>query len=112
MTLVEILLVSGIMAMLIAIAVPNIIAMKERVCRNTCIDNLRQIKAAKEQWALDHSKDYSDTPAAADLNIYIKDGTAGLICPGDASAGFDTSYTIKNIGSDPECIVSPETHHL
>lgn len=112
MTLVEVLLVSGIVAILVAIAVPNIMAMKERVKRDMCINNLRQIKLAKEQWALENDKDYSDEPDSTDIDTYVRDGTTNLICPNDTSASFATSYTIGNIGSDPECRISSGTHHL
>lgn len=112
MTLVEIILVSGITALLIAIAIPNIITMRERVRRDMCINNLRQIKLAKEQWALENNKDSSDEPSSDDISTYIKDGADSLKCPNDSSSTFGTSYTIENIGSDPQCKISSSTHHL
>ena len=40
---------------------------------NTCINNLRLIEAAKQQWALDNSKTDDDIPTALELLPYLKD---------------------------------------
>ena len=42
--------------------------------RNACINNLRQIDAAKNQWALENSKTATDVPALNDITPYLKDG--------------------------------------
>jgi prepilin-type N-terminal cleavage/methylation domain-containing protein len=105
-TLVELLMVVAIIGILTAIAVPNFLAMRSRAERDACINNLRQIRLAKEQWALENNKDYDDIPSASDLDTYIKDGTASLVCPADPAMSFATSYHINNIGSNPTCKIS------
>jgi prepilin-type N-terminal cleavage/methylation domain-containing protein len=51
-TLVEIMIVVLIIGILLAIAVPNFMSARERSRANACRSNLRQIQAAKEQWAM------------------------------------------------------------
>jgi prepilin-type N-terminal cleavage/methylation domain-containing protein len=111
-TLIEIFLVVAILGILIAMGVPNYLSVRGRVRQDMCINNLRQIKLAKEHWALENNKVDADTPATADLDPYIKDGTAALKCPLDPGNSFNTSYTINNVGTDPACKISPGNHKL
>jgi septal ring factor EnvC (AmiA/AmiB activator) len=66
--------------------------------RNVCINNLRQIDAAKNQWALENNKTADAIPAAQDLLPYLKDGIFP-VCP---SGG---TYTIGAVGVPPTCSV-------
>ena len=50
-TLVEIMIVVLIIGILLAIAVPNFIKARETSRSKSCVANLKQIEAAKEQWA-------------------------------------------------------------
>ena len=111
-TLVEIFLTVAILGILMAIAIPNFLAIRANVQKDMCINNLRQLKLAKEQWALENNKLDSDTPVAADLNSYIKDGTNSLVCPQDTGKSFNTSYTINNVATDPACKIYPSQHKL
>ena len=110
-TIIEIMIVVVIIGILASLAIPNFTAARDRVRKDMCINNLRQLKLAKEQWALEYNKDYNDVPAAANLDNYVRDGTASLNCPLDAAQTFETSYDISNIGTDPTCIISNE-HRL
>ncbi len=92
-------------------------ASRNQVWTNMCINNLRQIKLAKEQWATDNNKMSADTPTAANLDTYIKDGTSSFYCPLDPNKGsvdtrFGTSYTINDIGHFPACKISSSNHKL
>jgi prepilin-type N-terminal cleavage/methylation domain-containing protein len=51
-TLVEIMIVVLIIGILLAIAVPSFMNARERSRANACRSNLRQVQAAKEQWAM------------------------------------------------------------
>ena len=53
-TLVEIMIVVAIIALLAAIAIPNIIQSRATSQQKVCINNLRQIDSAKQQWALEN----------------------------------------------------------
>ena len=65
---------------------------------NTCINHLRQIDAAKQQWALENSKTDDDIPTALELLPYLKDAVFPT-CP---SGG---TYTINAVGVPPTCSI-------
>jgi hypothetical protein len=66
--------------------------------RNTCINNLRQIDAAKNQWALENNKTAADLPTLNDITPYLKDG----IFPACPAGGL---YSINAVGEVPTCSV-------
>src|ERR1700688_4384280 len=66
-TLVEIIIVVLIIGILLAIAVPNFIKARETSRSKSCVANLKQIEAAKEQWCMDFKQASTSTPAATDL---------------------------------------------
>lgn len=98
-TLVEIMIVVLIIGILLAIAVPNFIRARETSRGRTCVANLRQIEAAKEQWAMENQKTGADVAAQADLagaNAYMKTFPT---CP---SGG---TYTIAAVNANPTCSI-------
>ena len=66
--------------------------------RNTCINNLRQIDAAKNQWALENGKKAGDLVTEADIQPYLTGGKMPT-CP---SGG---TYTIGKVGENPTCSI-------
>ena len=74
-------------------------ARTEAAQRNACINNLRQIDAAKQQWALINNKTDEAVPTAPDLLPYFK-GNVFPVCPGGGT------YTINAVGLPPTCSVS------
>ena len=99
-TLVEIMIVVLIIGILLAIAVPNFIRARETSRTKTCIANLRQIEAAKEQWAMENQKTGADVATVAELagaTQYIK---AFPSCPSTA-----TAYTIAAVNANPTCAI-------
>ena len=104
-TLVEIMIVVAIIGLLAAIAIPNFVKARETAQRNTCINNLRLIDAAKEQYALENNLATGSTvPSSTNLAEYFK-GSTFPTCPTDSSA-----YTVNAVGTDPAC-TSGETGH-
>ena len=97
-TLVEIMIVVAIIGLLAAIAIPSFIKARESSQTNACINNLRQLDAAKEQWALANKKVTGDTVTDSEVNAYIKGGAPD--CP---AAG---TYTYGVVGTDPTCSVT------
>ena len=65
---------------------------------NTCINNLRQIDAAKQQWALENDKTADAIPPAQDLLPYL----SNMVFPVCPSGG---TYTINAVGVPPTCSV-------
>ena len=101
-TLVEIMIVVAIIGLLAAIAIPSFIQARTTSQTNACINNLRQIDSAKEQWALEAGATDGD-PLGAGWTIYIK-GNAVPNCPASGA------YTPGAVGTDPVCSVG--THVL
>jgi hypothetical protein len=73
----------------------------EESARNACINHLRQIDAAKNQWALENNKAEGAVPTAQDIAPYIKLDADGNI-PGCPSGG---TYTIGAVGVPPSCSI-------
>jgi prepilin-type N-terminal cleavage/methylation domain-containing protein len=98
-TLVEIMIVVAIIGLLAAIAIPNFVKARETARKNTCINNLRLIDGAKQQWALENNEAASATPDSTALVSYIgRPGTTALpTCP---SGG---GYTIDDVNTQPSC---------
>ena len=65
---------------------------------NACINNLRLIDQAKQQWALDKGKDATDVPSAQDLVPYFRDGTLPA-CPDGGT------YTLNAVSVLPTCSI-------
>jgi prepilin-type N-terminal cleavage/methylation domain-containing protein len=109
-TLVEIMIVVAIIGLLAAIAIPNFIRARTKSQQNACINNLRQLDGAKQQWALEEKKTSSDSPTSANLTPYLGRGALGsvanMVCPGDATstgATIATSYDINDVATAPAC---------
>ena len=64
-----------------------------------CINNLRQIDGAKEQWALENRKGTNDVPSAADISPYIFHQEIPK-CP------VGGVYTVGPVGRSPRCSIS------
>ena len=111
-TLVEIMIVVAIIGLLAAIAVPSFVRARTTSQQNACINNLRQVDGAKDQWAIEDNQAAGATPVALDLDPYLKGTTANVTCPADAAQGFATSYTINALGTDPVCQIVPADHVL
>ena len=93
-TLVEIMIVVAIIGMLAAIAIPSFMKARTTSQKNACINNLRQIEAAKEQWALETRQAQGATVVTTDANTYMK---AVPTCP---SGG---TYVYGVVGTNATC---------
>ncbi|MDD5140907.1 MAG: type II secretion system protein [Verrucomicrobiales bacterium] len=98
-TLVEIMIVVAIIGLLAAIAIPNFVKARATSQANACINNLRQIDAAINQWALENKKVSSDNVLLSDLTPYIKLNSASQI-PGCPANG---TYAVTDVQSSPTC---------
>jgi prepilin-type N-terminal cleavage/methylation domain-containing protein len=103
-TLVEIMIVVLIIGILLAIAVPNFIKARETSRAKSCVANLKQIDAAKEQWAMDNRA--AATATAPGLTTLV--GTDAYIkntpqCPSGGT--YTVGGTGGTIASSPTCSV-------
>ena len=111
-TLVEIMIVVAVIGMLATIAIPNFVSARNNARTSVCINNLRQIDAAKEQCALQKNLDdgavYGVAFLKADLNNFIRNGFDSLACP----SGGDYNNGVNDLGADPTCDSGVTTHVL
>ncbi len=109
-TLIEIMIVVVLIGLLSTIALPNWVRARTNSQTTTCINNLRQVDAAKQQWALETKQATNAVPIFSDLTPYLK---SVFVCPaGGNGASFANSYTINDVGTKPACQISPTTHLL
>ena len=106
-TLVEIMIVVAIIGLLAAIAIPNFVRARTTSQQNACINNLRLIDGAKQQWALETKKVSSSLPVSSDLQPYLGRGTGTLpSCPVDSGNAFTSSYDPNKVDTAPTCKVA------
>ena len=105
-TLVEIMIVVAIIGLLAAIAIPNFVKARATSQQNACINNMRQITAAVNEWALETGQQTGATVAFPnDLTPYIQLNSNTSI-PGCPAGG---TYTIANVGTLPQVTCSLST---
>ena len=102
-TLVEIMIVVAIIGLLAAIAIPNFVKARATSQANACINNLRQIDGAAQQWALEKGKSSgSSITFPSDLTPYIKLNSSSSIPPCPAGG----TYADASVGAIPSCSLS------
>ncbi|MGD0208182.1 MAG: prepilin-type N-terminal cleavage/methylation domain-containing protein [Verrucomicrobiota bacterium] len=105
-TLVEIMIVVAIIGLLAAIAIPNFVKARATSQANACINNMRQIDAAANEFALEKGKKTGDSITwPSDLTPYIKLNSASSIPPCPAGG----SYTVGTVGAIPQITCSLTT---
>jgi type II secretory pathway pseudopilin PulG len=88
-----------IIGILLAIAVPNFMKARDNSRAKSCVANLRQIEAAKEQAAMELHMVGTDVPTQAQLSPdYIKSWPQ---CPSSAAP----TYSINAINTNPTCSI-------
>jgi prepilin-type N-terminal cleavage/methylation domain-containing protein len=98
-TLVEIMIVVAIIGLLAAIAIPNFVHSRARSQATACINNMRQIDSAIQQFAMENGKAPGSTiNFPDDLTPYIKLNANGDI-PGCPAGGIYTPTLVGNIPS-------------
>jgi prepilin-type N-terminal cleavage/methylation domain-containing protein len=99
-TLVEIMIVVAIIGLLAAIAIPNFVKARATSQANACINNLRQIDAAANEFALEQHKTTGGAITfPSDLTPYIKLNSQSSLPPCPAGG----SYTDPTVGISPQC---------
>lgn len=85
----------AIIGLLAAIAVPNYVRAREASLGNTCIENLRMVDAAIQQWALEKGIGSDQSVQDAALKEYLRPGRLP-VCPMGQPYVFSA-----NIGTAP-----------
>lgn len=93
-------IVVSFIGLLAVMAIPALLRARESSQRVRCVDNLRQIDAAKEQWAMENFAAEGDEVDEGRLAPYFQRGFPR--CPAGGN------YTINPVGTPPECSI--ETH--
>ena len=97
-------IVVAIIGLLAAIAIPSFMKVRTSSQQNACINNLRQIEASKEQWALEARIAQGAAANKTEVDKYIKVSPS---CPANGT------YNYTTIGTDATCtITSPLIHKL
>ena len=105
-TLVEIMIVVAIIGLLAAIAIPNFVKARTTSQQNACINNLRQLDGAVQQYALENKLSSTATYTISLLKPYLKlDSTSNIpACPANG-----TYSPGGNVASVPTCSLSTDT---
>ena len=87
--------------LLAGIAVPNFVRARATAQHNACINNLRLIDAAKQQWAIENNKPQTAVPTWSDLRPFFGRGRNGAIpvCPEGGT------YSINAVNQPPTCSI-------
>jgi len=102
-TLVEIMVVVGIIALLAGMVVPYYVKPRATAQANACINNLIKIESAASQFAFEHGQKTGDPiNYPSDLTPYLKLNNAGQIpsCPAQGT------YSVGYVGSRIEAVCS------
>lgn len=108
LTLVEVVVVVGLIGLLTAIAVPNFLRSRVNAQKDACISNLREIDNAIQLWALEKRLPASATVASTDVEPYLH---GDVSCPAGGKS-FADSYAVTIVAAQPICLISPATHAL
>ncbi|MEI6515727.1 MAG: hypothetical protein WCO77_07105, partial [bacterium] len=83
-------------AMMAGIAVPSFLKARSVSQGNSCINNLRMMEAAKEQWALENNKESGAAVKESDIIKYLGEGKMPK-CPQGGT------YSLDTIGTNARC---------
>jgi hypothetical protein len=97
---------------IVVVIIPNFVEARYTSSQNSCVNNLRQIQAAKQEWALENGKANGAIVTVEDITPYIQLDSNGNIpkCP---AGGV---YILGRVGEDVRCSIGtsdwPSRHVL
>jgi hypothetical protein len=96
----------------ILIAIPDFVRAEYESAQNSCVNNLRQLQAAKEEWALETGRTNGTIVTANDITPYVQLDSKGNLprCPEGGT------YIFGRVGEDVRCFIGtsdwPNEHVL
>src|SRR5208282_6829664 len=99
-TMVEIMIVVATIGLLATMAIPNYVKARSTSQKNACINNLRQLDGAVQQWGMEFNKAATDPVALNDATPYLKNS---MICQAGGTTITD-SYSVTTVQTPPTCI--------
>ena len=109
-----IIILAVIAVVVLAVGVPNFIRARSSRSAAPCINRLRQIDSAKQQWMLDRGKTTNDVPTWDDLYPYIASSfTNSWFTNGRPVCPEGGIYTLGRVGVPPTCSLGKQDpiHH-
>ena len=114
-TLIELMIVVAIIGLLATIALPNFVKARQSSQSNACINNLRQVDGAIQQYALENrvaSGSVVDGNMIAPYlprgaNMAVVDIENTVFCPADNGRSFSSSYAggLTTVDAKPACMI-------
>jgi hypothetical protein len=86
-----------------AVILPTFIQGRNRSSANSCINNLRQLDGAMQQWALETGKGTDDVATWEDVRRYVKQLP---VCPDGGT------YKLLRLSEPPRCSLGGASHSL
>jgi hypothetical protein len=100
--------IAALVITLLAAVLPYFMRNRVTPAANVCVNNLRQIEGAKQQWVLENGKTTNDTPTWTALLPYLGRGVEGQ-APKCSEGGI---YTLGRVGEKPRCSIGRPPHSL
>ena len=102
---------------LAAIVIPNFVGSHHYSPMNACINNLRQVDAAKQQWSLESNQTNLNAIVGwKNVKPYLGRGLQGsltnIFCPLDQTKWHLNSYRLGALNTKPMCKMSPTNHFI
>ena len=101
--------ISAFVLILLGVGLLSFLSNRRISAVNSCINNLRQIDAAKQQWALDSHKATNDVPTWDVIRPFLGRGASAdeiTVCPQGGT------YTLGSVGEYPKCSIGGLGHSL
>lgn len=98
-TLVEIMIVVAIIGLLVAIAIPNFVRARRNTRKNLCVNNLRLLTHAVEQYAIEYNAADGSSPTAS----IIMGTTTSYIEKSLTEPETSVAYGVPVVGAEAAC---------